>query len=298
MHIEYFNYFYKVAKVKSISKVAKSIHISQSALSQQIQKLEDSLGYKLLERSNKGVNLTEMGEIVLKYSENIINTYSKMLEELEGGSETTNLVRLEACHSVSHYALPCSLYKVKEKYSYHKYELFTNTSKVIKENVINNISDIGFVYKNTKEKELQYHKVGVNKFVLTASSYFDIPQVINVEEFLSYPIITMSGKEEMIETVENNLIKLGHTTKELNILFQLDSIEAIKSSINRRHGLAFLPYISIKEELYKKQFKSIQVDNFALDLPVYMINKKSSSVPKAVKEFIEYFKIIGEKSFC
>ena len=85
MHIEYFDYFYKVAKLKSISKVAKNIHISQSALSQQIQKLEDSLGYKLLERSNKGVELTEMGEIVLKYSENIIKVYENMMEELDKG---------------------------------------------------------------------------------------------------------------------------------------------------------------------------------------------------------------------
>lgn len=66
MHIEYFDYFYQVAKLRSISKVAKQIHISQSALSQQIQKLEDSLGFTLLERSNKGVVLTDMGEVVLK----------------------------------------------------------------------------------------------------------------------------------------------------------------------------------------------------------------------------------------
>src|SRR5665648_488723 len=122
MHIEYFNYFFQVAKVKSISKVAKQIHISQSALSQQIQKLEDSLGFKLLERSNKGVILTKMGEIVLKYSENITNTYNKMLSELENGSEESNSVYLEACPSISNYALPCTLYKIKEKFPSHKYE--------------------------------------------------------------------------------------------------------------------------------------------------------------------------------
>ena len=76
MHIQYLDYFYKVAIAGNISKVANSEHISQSALSQQISKLEDNLGYKLLERSNKGVELTDKGMIVLKYTDNILRTYN------------------------------------------------------------------------------------------------------------------------------------------------------------------------------------------------------------------------------
>ena len=71
MNIEYLRFFYEVASVKSISKVANNSHISQPALSQQIHKLEDNLGYKLLDRSNKGVQLTEAGKIVEKYAKNI-----------------------------------------------------------------------------------------------------------------------------------------------------------------------------------------------------------------------------------
>ena len=144
MHIEYFNYFYQVAKVKSISKVAKQIHISQSALSQQIQKFENSVGYQLFKRSNKGVELTEMGEIVLQYSENILNTYKKMMTDLEKGSNISNTVAIQACHSISHYALPCSIYKIKEKFPYHQYELSTSSSDKIRSSVENNICDIGF----------------------------------------------------------------------------------------------------------------------------------------------------------
>lgn len=48
MHIESLEYFKQIAKVKSISKVASNSHISQPALSQQVQKLEDSLGKNFL----------------------------------------------------------------------------------------------------------------------------------------------------------------------------------------------------------------------------------------------------------
>lgn len=298
MHIEYFDYFYQVAKMRSISKVAKQIHISQSALSQQIQKLEDSLGFTLLERSNKGVVLTDMGEVVLKYSENIINTYKKMMVELEKGSTESNQIHIEACSSVSNYAIPCSLYKIKEKYPAHKYELITNISEKIKGNVLNDISSVGFVYENTNEKELQYHKVGTNKFVLIASHYYNIPKTISLSQLFDYPLIALSAQDELREKLDSMLRKHQRYYDQLKILFVLDSIEAVKSSINREHGLAFLPYISVKEELYNKQFKIVSIDEFDLDMSVYMICKKNTSQPKVVDEFIQMFKQIGEKSFC
>ncbi|MBN2285527.1 MAG: LysR family transcriptional regulator [Tissierellales bacterium] len=298
MHIEYFDYFYQVAKIKSISKVAKQIHISQSALSQQLQKLEDSLGYKLLERSNKGVILTEMGEIVLKYSENLTNIYNKMLLELDHGSDESNSVLMEACPSISNYALPCSLYKMKEKFPSHKYQLITNVSRNIKSNVINDISDIGFVYGKSNESALSYYEIGKNKFVLTSSYYYDVPKSIDLEDLFKYPLISMTIQDEVRDKIDVLLKSNGYSYDDLKVLFILDTIEAVKSSLHKNYGLAFLPYIAIKEELYHKQFKIINVDKFNVDMDVYMIGKKNSPKSKAVQDFIDYFKIIGEKSFC
>ena len=112
MHIESLGYFYLVGKTKSISKVAAEVHLSQSALSQQIQKLENSLGCELLTRSNRGVELTSDGEIVFKYAGYIINTYDKMQQDL--GSHDNNVIKIEATYPVATYALPCTLYRMKK----------------------------------------------------------------------------------------------------------------------------------------------------------------------------------------
>src|SRR6056297_2077664 len=298
MHIEYFNYFYQVAKVKSISKVAKQIHISQSALSQQIQKFENSVGYQLFKRSNKGVELTEMGEIVLQYSENILNTYKKMMTDLEKGSNISNTVSIQACHSISHYALPCSIYKIKEKYPYHQYELITSSSNKIRSSVENNICDIGFVYGKGNEENLEYHEVGHNKFVLTSSFYYETPKDLTVEDLKNYPIISMSYDNQITAVFEENLKDHNVDYDDLNIIFTLDSIEAIKASLNRKHGLALLPYISITEELYKKTYKIIQVKGLEINIKVYMVTRKESKNSKAVTEFSNLFKEIGQNSFC
>ena len=61
MELRQFSYFTTVAKLGSISQAAKELHIAQPALTRQIQKLEDDLGVLLLERTGRGVTLTDAG---------------------------------------------------------------------------------------------------------------------------------------------------------------------------------------------------------------------------------------------
>jgi len=298
MHIESFDYFYQVAKTKSISKVAKNQHISQSALSQQIQKFEESLGVSLLERSNKGVSLTAAGEIVLKYSDNIIKVYNKMLDDLNSSAEAASNVRIEANHSIVDYALPCTLYMIKEKYSYHNYELITGSAKDIKENIVNNICDVGFVYGNVSSPELDTEKVGTNIIHLIANADADVPDEISLDELQNYNLITLNDRFEIKRILKDELLKKGSRYDDLNFVFETDSIEALKSSIARGHGLGFITQISIKEELYRKKFKIVKIKDVQMDLEVYMISKKEEQKNKAVLEFISAFRLLGTNSFC
>ena len=117
MYIKSLKYFQEIAKIKSISKVANNSHISQPALSQQMQKLEDSLGTELFIRSNRGVQLTESGKILLKYADNIIRTYNKMLSDLN--DQESKEIKIEGEHTIATYCLPCAIlnmnFKIRSK---------------------------------------------------------------------------------------------------------------------------------------------------------------------------------------
>jgi len=119
MHIESLKYFQEIAELKSISKVANNSHISQPALSQQIQKLEDSLGKELFIRSNRGVKLTEAGEVVLKYADNIIRTYNKMLSDLN--EQDSQEIKIEGEYTIATYCLPCAILNMQFKFPNHKF---------------------------------------------------------------------------------------------------------------------------------------------------------------------------------
>ena len=74
--LELYKVFCEVVKYQNISKAAEQMYISQSAVTQSIQKLENMLGGKLFFRSKVGVELTEEGKNLYEYIKDSIETMS------------------------------------------------------------------------------------------------------------------------------------------------------------------------------------------------------------------------------
>lgn len=86
-------YFWTVAKEGSVSQAAKSLHLSQPTLSTQIRKLESSLGAKLFERQGRGLEMTDTGQMVYRYADEIFGL-GKELVEVVNGKERSDGVQL------------------------------------------------------------------------------------------------------------------------------------------------------------------------------------------------------------
>ena len=68
-NLELYSSFVELAKYSSLSSAAKAMHISQPALSGKVAQLENSLGVKLIFRSNRGFKLTGEGQALLDHLE-------------------------------------------------------------------------------------------------------------------------------------------------------------------------------------------------------------------------------------
>ena len=299
MNIESLKYFYLIAKEGNISSVAKAVHLSQSALSQQIQRLENDFSKKLLIRSNKGVVLTNTGRIVYKFADNILRTYDKMMSELAEAEKGSVVIKIEACSFIANYALPCTLIKANGAYPNHLYELSGNTSQEIVTNVANNICDVGFTCDSSLilgHDDIVSTNVGISKIVLVSKNSEVFSDVLSIDELLDACIITFTGKNDITKFMSRNLKSLGYSEDSLSCNLRVEGIESAKMLLQKSYGFAFLPYFSVKEELYKKQFKIIEVPDFDKDVNISMLYKQNCS--ERVKDFVEWFKKHGSKSFC
>ena len=71
-------FFIRLQIHRNISKAAKELYISQPAISKSIQKLEESLGTKLFERSSRGVALTDSGELLYTHVKSAFETLTAL----------------------------------------------------------------------------------------------------------------------------------------------------------------------------------------------------------------------------
>ncbi len=79
--------FIKVAELGSFSKAAEALYISPSAVVQQINNLEANVGAKLLKRTQRGVRLTDAGEILYRDGQELINSSRRILEQIHSLQE-------------------------------------------------------------------------------------------------------------------------------------------------------------------------------------------------------------------
>ena len=108
--------FYTTVKCNSISKAAKELHLTQPGLSMQLQNFENEIGEKLLIRSNKGVSLTEEGQVVFEFAESMLSLQHNLDKKLKSLKEKKSRLFLSACSSLGEQILPCSIYTFKEIY--------------------------------------------------------------------------------------------------------------------------------------------------------------------------------------
>lgn len=87
-------YFWVVAKTGSVAEAARQLHLTSPTVSSQIRKLEASLGVKLFRPTARRLTLTDTGQVVFEYSEQIFSLGRELAEVVRGGS-TSGVLRLK-----------------------------------------------------------------------------------------------------------------------------------------------------------------------------------------------------------
>ena len=101
MNYNHLWYFYAVAQDGNLTRTARRLNVSQSALSAQIRALEDRLGHALFDRVGRGLVLSEAGRIALDHAETIFRTGDNMLATLRQTGQARQIVRVGALATLS-----------------------------------------------------------------------------------------------------------------------------------------------------------------------------------------------------
>lgn len=160
MDVKDLTYFYQVAIDKNISKAAQNQHISQPAISRAIKDLEKELGKKLLRRGNRGITLTEEGEILFKRAKEILNLVENTKNEI--GNIETNLlgdVYIGAGEFDNMHFLARAAKILSEKYPKVKFHIVSGNYEEVLDLLKKGLIDIGVVVSNEKKVNNKYRSL-------------------------------------------------------------------------------------------------------------------------------------------
>ena len=101
LNYRHLGYFHAVAHDGNLTRTAERLHLSQSALSVQIRKLEESLGQSLFERRGRQLHLTEAGRIVLDHADAIFSAGDELLGALQASGRSRLALRVGALATLS-----------------------------------------------------------------------------------------------------------------------------------------------------------------------------------------------------
>ncbi|MCP4752180.1 MAG: LysR family transcriptional regulator [Proteobacteria bacterium] len=289
---EQLNAFRAVAARSSFSLAAETLFRTQSAVSIQVAKLEETVGRKLFHRTTKNVELTDAGRVLLRYVEEIGRLLEEAeqelmdLEKMERGRLTLSTSDTTAC-----YRLPGILQAYRAKYPGIEIVVRNSTSLVTIEKVLQNEVDLGIA-------TLSYLKPGLEAIPLFSRS----------DVMICHPDHPLAGRKEVflkdLEGYACILLDRNCSSRrildeicrdvkvELPIAMELSSIEVVKSFVSIDSGISIVPEVSIRKEKDSGQLSVSKIRDFQTHRPNKMgvIYKKNRYLSIAARRFLEELK--------
>lgn len=156
MKIEHLEYFIEVVNSKSINKAAKKLYVTQPTVTSIIKSLENDLGFQLIERSHKGVKLTEKGKVVFEDAKKIVEMEKNWRHMDEREPEIGGNVHITVVPSVTSVVLK-SVAILKKKYPSINIIIHDGRKYNLLDMLEQKIASIGILGYVKEEKNDVYH---------------------------------------------------------------------------------------------------------------------------------------------
>ncbi|MEJ2722296.1 MAG: LysR family transcriptional regulator [bacterium] len=151
LNFNHLYYFYVVARQGSFSDAARELRVSQSSISVQIRQFEANLGHTLFNRLKTGVELTESGQVVFEYAEEVFHDVDRIWSDLEAMERRiSGTFTIGTINSFGIYTLPGLLREFKAEFPEVKVGIEAGSAREVIDMVQNGKTDFAVLSANRK----------------------------------------------------------------------------------------------------------------------------------------------------
>lgn len=283
--------FCTVAETKSFSKTSEIIHLTQPAVSLQIQALEELYETKLFDRSSTTINLTPAGEILYKYSKDILALYTELSKEI---GKITGLIKgsitIGASTTIGNYILPALILDFKKNHPKIKINVFIKNTQKILELMNSGIIDMGLV-----EGDIARQKIKVEPFIsdelaliVPTAHAWAKKKMISVLDLIKEPFIIREEGSGTRQMIEKYLAGHGITPSDLSIALVFGSTESIKEAVEGGSGVSIVSRWAAKKEIKYGTLKLLTFKEEKMTRHFSIIMPKNTILSYVAEEFLSF----------
>lgn len=283
--------FRTLAEHLSFRRAGEALGLTQPAVTLQIKTLEEELAVRLLDRSDNRVSLTAAGRILLKHAHAIADQVAEAQEELAAlNGDHAGELHVGASTSIAQYVLPCLLGQFQQQFPRVRMSVISGNTEEIVGQLLSERIEIGLIEGPALRRDVRTEPFLEDELVLVmpARHEWAARAFISVEQLKGQPLLLRehgSGTRRVLETA---LGKAGLKKRDLNVVMELDSTEAILSSVEANLGIGFVTHWAVVPRLPLGRIKTATVKGLRLPRHfslLYQAGPKPVGIPGAFRRF-------------
>ncbi len=284
-----------VAREKSFSRAAESLHRTQPAISQAVRRLEGEVGEPLFDRSSKDGTLTAAGKVLLEFAQQMLNlrqnahTAIKELKDLHHGK-----LVLSANEYTVMYLLPV-LPLFRSRHPHIKIEVKRSLASRIPSEIVGRGTEIGIVSFKPADTAIAAVPVLLDELALIVPVSHPLARLSDVsvrelgaESFIAHNV-SSPYRERVVRTFEKYRTPL-------NISMEMPTLEAIKRFVEQGIGVALIPRLAAQPEIARGQVAALSVREMKLERRLHLIYRKGATLSHAGRAFLRVAKEANKTS--
>ena len=287
--------FYEVAKLRSFSKAAEMLCLTQPGVSNHIAQLEAQAGRPLLKREKGTIELTPEGKVILKYAERIVRIAEELEKRIKNiQEEVIPHLNVGTTPTYSRAIMPELLGSFQKAFPQVMIKLDTGSSEEMEKTLISGHNDIVIVANPTLSRKLRAIPFLKEELVLITPQdhILSRKESISLREIKDHPLIL---REEGSATRKVVLSALKSMRITPSVLMEAKSTDFIKEWVSKGKGISVLINRSILED--EKRHLMIIPLSPPLLLEISILFLKSMKYNMWVQKFTEHMRNPADNPF-
>jgi DNA-binding transcriptional LysR family regulator len=280
-----------VLEMRSFSRAAEALGLTQSTVSEHMRLLEEATGTRLFDRLGRETVPTRAGELLYGYARRILDIRSEARQAIEQFlGRVSGVLKVGASTIPGEYVLPPLIGRYREKHPQVTIALRIGDSRGIIEAVVAGQVELGVVGARPEHRSVDAIVLMPDELVVAVPpnhAWFGRREV-TLDELKPEPLIVREGGSGSREALETALGEVGPGLSGLRVIAELGSTSAVKQAVKAGVGISIISKRAVEEDCEHGFLGCVRIKDLRVTRHFYIVTHAHRSRSPLCQTFLDF----------